>query len=477
MTLSIDLVYPPSVTGSGNYACEPPLGPLALYASLPPRLRDGVRFLDGTLLDQPDIDQALAARPADIVALSCTTYNYPNALELAHAARARGAVVIAGGIHITHLCAQISDLMCAGRRPFDYLLYGSAEPGWTALISSLERGDLPSADIPGLVRIADGKVRTTAPLLSRWHIDPLPTPLDFTPLDLHSYFRRFQRLGRLCDVRLAAPLFTQRGCVYGGDHKCLFCSIEQINPKVPVDLIKANLLHLVRDFGVDHIRLSDADFTASPRHMAGVAHAAEAVSKVTGVRPSFYCFARADEIDATRVALLRRMNCIAVFIGYESGSDRMLAAMQKHTTRAQNLRATELLAAAGIDVTCAGLVLGGPGEDAVSLAETLAFARQLTMFDNVRSLVATPLIPLPGSLAFRRLSARLGVQEEPPCVGADLFDPAGLAEAWCKAMCSVSFAELLQVADEIAALIPTGIRLVRFNHQTEGRYREELLNV
>mgnify|MGYP000205929699 CR=1 FL=1 len=74
----------------------------------------------------------------------------------------------------------------------------------------------------------------------------------------------------------------------------------------------------------------------------------------TRKKSTFYCFARADEIDIERIEILKRLNVVAVFIGYESGSNEMLKAMHKFTTVEQNLQATRLLHEAGIEVFVRG---------------------------------------------------------------------------------------------------------------------------
>jgi len=477
MPFSVDIIYPGSLTGSENYASEPPLGPLALYSAVPADWRASMRFLDSTLLTDDQIEREMQSKRAAIVALSCTTYNYGNVIRLARVAKQYGAAVVVGGIHITHLRDQVIARMASGERPFDYLIYGAGEPGFSRLLCALE-GYGEFAEIPGLVYVRNGSPIANPPARERWRSDPLEAPLDFGQIDFQSYFARFQRFGNLSDITLAAPMFTQRGCVYGGNRKCVFCSIEHANPKVPAKLIEENIVNLVANHGVDHIRISDGDFTVSPSHMSMVANAVERAVARIGKRPTFYCFARADEIDETRIRLLRRINVVAVFIGYESGSDEMLRTMHKFTTVDQNLRATGLLHDAGIDVTCGGLVLGGPGESHHSLRETLSFAKVLSRHENVRSFVATPLIPLPGSPSFEHLLFRLQAVNKSKWRlwrHADDFDIQELVMQWNRYMCRISLDDLLSAAEEIAEFFPIGIKLMRFkdNEHTNSESTSE----
>ncbi len=461
----IDLVYPGSTTGSENYSSEPPLGPLAIFSSLPEAWRARARFLDSTLMPDGDIASAVRSRRADVVAMSCTTFNYSRALHLAAVAKEHGACVILGGIHITHLVDRILARMQRGEIPVDYVVTGYGEPAFLPLLDALSREVTPR-DIPNLCFVHDGRIVRGGASYWRGGADPLVARMDYSLIDFRRYSARFQRTGNLADVQIAASIYTQRGCAYAGKRKCTFCSIEQVNPRRSPSLVQQDVTSLITDHHADHIRIDDGDFTVSTRHMARVADAVEAAVASTGKRPTFYCFTRADEIDDERIELFRRLNIVSVFIGYESGSDRMLSSMQKHTTREQNLAATRILKEAGIDVVCAGIVLGAEGETEETLGETMSFVEQLAQVGNVRSLVATPLIPLPGSPSFSRLHQALAKSDPDTysrIVNADDFDIEELIHLWNASCCKTTVARQLEIADAIATMFPIGIRFLEFS--------------
>src|SRR5258708_31759120 len=115
-----------------------------------------------------------------------------------------------------------------------------------------------------------------------------------------------------------------------------------MNPRRSAARFEQDIISLVPEHDVDHIRITDGDFTLDIRHMSRMADAAERAFEKTGKRPVFHCFTRADELDEERIAVLKRLNVVSLFIGYESGSNHMLRVMQKHTTPGQNLHAPEL---------------------------------------------------------------------------------------------------------------------------------------
>ncbi len=468
--VSIDIVYPPSESGNENYSSEPPLGPIALGSSLPKEIRSHTRFLDSTIMGIEEIERLLIERKATIIAFSCTTFNYPAALRLATMAKQQGSVVVMGGIHITYLWDRIIAKMETGERPMiDYLLPGDGEPSFYQLMRAVAE-EISINDVPGLVYL-DGKgkriINAPAPL-SRT-VDPLLAPLDYSAINLGAYAKKFHGSGNLAHVKMPAGIWTQRGCVYSGPRKCTFCSIPELNPKRPANLVYEDVRSLVMNYGVDHIRINDGDFTASPRHMENVARAVRnAVLGSMKPPPVFHCFARADEIDEKRVRILKSLNVVSVFIGYESGSDQMLRVMHKNTTCKQNLEATQLLKDNGIDVACAGIVLGAEGETKKTLDDTRRFIHDLKDIGNTCSLVATPSIPLPGSPDSKKL--QLVLEERDPVKAkelreADIFDIQELTELWNHNFCSVPIAELIDVSEEIEKYFKIGIRLLRFREK------------
>jgi anaerobic magnesium-protoporphyrin IX monomethyl ester cyclase len=464
--MKIDLVYPASTSGSENYSSEPPLGLVAVYSSLAEPFRKGVRLLDSTVLSQDEIEQKVAQRKADVIALSCTTYNYQNALRVATIAKQQGSYVICGGIHITHRRDAILQKMCCDERPIDFLVTGFGEPALGPLLTALMDGD-PIDSIPNLSYIKDRSIIINPIISPPFRDDPLMGPLDYSCIDFKSYSEKFRPFGKLASARVPGSTFTQRGCAYSGWQKCAFCSIEQMNLRRAPELFEADLASLILQYDADHVRIVDGNFTLDVHHMSQIADAAERVYAKTGTRPVLHCFARADELDERRVAILKRLNTIAVLIGYESGSNQMLNAMQKHTTKEQNLRSTELLKEHGIEVICGALILGAEGETELTLSETLQFVMDLKAISNTSALVTSPLIPLPGSIYFSRLIETLSKKDPEKYQQlsvSDTFDLKELVCLWNKHMTRIPLTRLIEASDEIEKMFRVGIRLIDMHH-------------
>ena len=89
----------------------------------------------------------------------------------------------------------------------------------------------------------------------------------------------------------------------------------------------------------------------------------------------YRCFTRADLIDEEAAYAMGQTGCVEVLIGCESGSDRILANVNKGTTRQQNLKAISLLKKGRIRVKAA-IIIGLPGESWESIEETKSFIEE-----------------------------------------------------------------------------------------------------
>jgi radical SAM PhpK family P-methyltransferase len=81
-------------------------------------------------------------------------------------------------------------------------------------------------------------------------------------------------------------------------------------------------------------------------------------------------YLRADHVDAECIDLMQRSGCEGVFLGVESGSDRMLKAMNKTARREHYMCVIPQLRASGITVH-ANLIIGFPGETDDTIRETI----------------------------------------------------------------------------------------------------------
>jgi radical SAM superfamily enzyme YgiQ (UPF0313 family) len=112
---------------------------------------------------------------------------------------------------------------------------------------------------------------------------------------------------------------------------------------------------------------------------------------------------RANLMSETTVSALKRAGCVEVWMGVESGSQKILDAMEKGLKLPAVHAARERLAAAGIRA-CYFLQFGYPGEGWAEICETVQLVRHTRPDDIGVSLS----YPLPGTSFFDRVQAQLG---------------------------------------------------------------------
>jgi radical SAM superfamily enzyme YgiQ (UPF0313 family) len=117
--------------------------------------------------------------------------------------------------------------------------------------------------------------------------------------------------------------------------------------------------------------------------------------------------ARVDTVDSDVLKCMKDAGCVAVGLGIESGSQRILDAMNKKTTVEQNITALELAKKIGLEVVVQ-CIYGYPGECDETIVETIDFFRRADMLHEGFFV----LTPLPGTQLFERCLEQGVVKDE-----------------------------------------------------------------
>lgn len=159
---------------------------------------------------------------------------------------------------------------------------------------------------------------------------------------------------------------TARSCSF----KCAFCSY----PTIAGDLALMNLdnviatLHKAKEKGVKALFFVDDTFNVPrPRFEALIDRMIE-----EHLEMPWYSFLRSQYIDEGLVKKMARSGCKGVFLGVESGSNRILKNMKKGAVVDFYRQGIKWLRDAGI-TTVGSFIIGFPGETAETVEETRAF--------------------------------------------------------------------------------------------------------
>ncbi|GAB4122763.1 MAG: radical SAM protein [Acidobacteriota bacterium] len=378
----------------------PPLGSLYAAAWLRQQGLD-VAFFDAMLSQGPvEWEQALHRHQPRFAVLCEDSFNYLSkmcllrmrqaALEMVAMAKRRGCTVIVSGSD----AADRFPLYLAGGA--DFVVAGEAEITLGELLASLSgRSETPIERIQG-VRAAWLGPDTFQPRPYLTDLDILPFPAwDLVDLD------RYREIWRNRHGYFSLNLVTTRGCPYG----CNWCAKpvhgRRYHSRSPENVV-AELQWLRETADPDHIWFADDIFGLKP---GWIRRFSELVCS-RGLQTPFKCLLRTDLVTAEIAADLRRAGCRTVWMGAESGSQKILDAMDKSATVEDTVRATSLLREAGIEVGYF-LQFGYPGEDWEDIQATFRLVRE-TLPDDIGISVS---YPLPGTPFFERVREQLGVQQ------------------------------------------------------------------
>jgi len=234
--------------------------------------------------------------------------------------------------------------------------------------------------VDGIVfRGADGGIVHTPPRALIKDLDAQPLP-DRDAIDLQPYLDAW----RSRHGKGSLSLLTARGCPY----TCRWCSrsvFGETHRRRSFMAVADEAQMLVERWRTEMLWYVDDVFTI---HRGFILSYADEMGR-RGLRVPFECISRPERIDADVADALRRLGCFRVWLGAESGSQRVLDAMDRRVTLEQVDRATRLLQAQGIQVGMF-IMLGYPGEEESDLRATVDHLKR-TRPDVFLTTVAYPI--------------------------------------------------------------------------------------
>lgn len=382
----------------------PPLG--ALYAASYLRSRGyDVALFDAMLAEsEAEWERALDQHKPRFAVLFEDSFNYLSkmcllrmrqaAFTMMRAAKDRGCTVIVSSSDATD---HIADYVSHGA---DYIIIGEGEITLGELLSVLPLNNQQSKinhqklSVAGVAfRDSAGSITRTTPRDFVRDLDTLPFPA-WDLVDV----ARYRDAWKSRHGYFSMNLVTTRGCPY----HCNWCAKpiygQRYNVRTPENVV-AELKWLKDNYAPGHIEFADDIFGLKPGWIERFADLAES----NGVRVPFKCLLRADLASDETVAALARAGCQTVWMGAESGSQKILDAMDKGTRVEQICAAAERLHRAGIRVAFF-LQFGYLGEDRSDIEKTLQMIRDCKP-DDIGISVS---YPLPGTKFYERVKQDLG---------------------------------------------------------------------
>lgn len=425
--MKLQLIQPGTGVYSSNSrsGCYPPLGLISIATHVRQRCPSvDVEILDGEHLAHAEI---VARLDGDFVGLTTNTVNYPQAVEVARAAKHRGATVMVGGVY----ASAIPDIILSRRKDImDWIVVGYGEEPVADLITGRLAG-------PSATYRVDGHVIR--------NLDPGFNHLAFPDrglIPMEDYVRRF------CENRptwrsRGTNVFTNVGCAWRkpGVSGCIFCSRSGYrSARRHSDSIWREIRSLIRTYDVDYLVDFSDTILQDTNWLAALVE-----SRPPDVCPTWHVFARVDEITPATVALLEKLPCNHIFVGVESGDVAMYRRTRKGGgSPADSLRVASLLTDHGIQLT-PSYVVGLPGETPDSLRRTYDHACRLKEITGFEEVFCCELIPFPGSPAFDMLRQKVALE-------TDMLDADELKRLWAMHFCTAKYNQICEYARRILDL-------------------------
>ncbi|MBI5671410.1 MAG: radical SAM protein [Chloroflexi bacterium] len=332
------------------------------------------------------------------------------AFDMIGMAKARGCAVIACGADMTDHAEMYLE------RGADFVLVGEGEETLGELIAYLEtvgarravplQNDSDLYKIQGLAYRHEGKVVKSPPRPVIRNLDALPFPAwDLVDRD------KYRRVWLERHGYYSMNLVTTRGCPF----HCNWCAKpiwgQKYNVRSPQNVV-AEMKWLQQHFQPDHIWFMDDIMGIQDRWIEEFADELD----TAGVHIPFKSLNRVDLLlRGLTIPALARAGAKIVWVGAESGSQKILDAMDKGTRVEQIYEATRQLRAQGVQVAFF-LQFGYPGETRADIELTLRMVRDL-LPDDIGISVS---YPLPGTTFYENVKHELGER-------ANWLDSADLA--------------------------------------------------
>jgi anaerobic magnesium-protoporphyrin IX monomethyl ester cyclase len=333
----------------------PTLGLLYISAYL---RRDGfdVEIFDSTFAQRQQLFDRLA-QGRGVIGIYTNLMTRRPVLDIVAAAKRHGWTVVLGGPESANYPAEY---LASGA---DVVVVGEGETTMAELLPALAaRGPHNLHGVAGTVfRDGDGVVVTNAERGKISDLDSIPWP-DRGQIDQARYVDVWREKHGMGSVNL----ITARGCPY----KCNWCSHAVFGythrRRSYLDCAR-ELEHVMETYRPDQVWYSDDVFTISHPWLFGYAKEL----KRRNLRVPFETISRADRMMKDEVLeTLADMGCYRIWIGSESGSQRILDAMQRGVTVDQVVWAAKAAKRYGIQVGMF-LMWGYPGEQIDDIAATV----------------------------------------------------------------------------------------------------------
>jgi radical SAM superfamily enzyme YgiQ (UPF0313 family) len=363
-----------------------PLGILYLCSHLRKQGFD-VDVFDTTFSSREQLFSFLRTETPSLLGIYANLMTRPVVVEILAAARAAGWKTVVGG---PEPGAYTLEYLKAGA---DFVIAGEGEVTLEELLQARRCGEHDFSKVAGLSFLDEGgNLVQSAPRAQIIDLDSQPWPAR-KAIDVGRYVETWRTHHGSGSVNF----ITARGCPF----RCNWCSHQVFGQshrrRDPVKVVD-EVEWLLAEYSPDMVWVSDDVFTIN--HAWVRTYAAE--MKRRNLRVPFECISRADRLNAEMLDLLAQLGCFRIWIGSESGSQRILDAMDRGVKVEQVQEAVRMSRERGIQ-TGMFLMWGYEGEELEDIEATI----QHVSTSNPDIFLTTVSYPIKGTPYYKKIADRL----------------------------------------------------------------------
>ncbi len=365
----------------------PPLGILYLSSYLKAK-GFSVRVFDTTFESLPAFEVYVQRERPSIVGIYTNLMTKFNVLKMIRICKQVGAKVILGGPEPPYYAQEYLE------RGADVIVKGEGEQTLEVLIPHLiKHGANELEQIEGIAYMGDdGHAHETAPRVFMSDLSANPHP-DREAVDVP----RYMNVWKTHHGQSSVSVIHARGCPY----TCTWCSHSvygNTHRRRTPDDAADEVLWIKERYNPDLIWYADDVFGINRRWLMQYAEAL----KRRGVRIPFECISRADRLDEQVIDTLAEMGCFRLWNGSESGSQKILDAMQRKVNAEDVQVKTKMLQKKGIE-TGMFIMLGYEGETVDDLKQTVDHLKK----SNPDIFLTTVAYPIKGTPYYAEVESRI----------------------------------------------------------------------
>jgi len=275
-----------------------------------------------------------------------------------------------------------------------YIVIGEGEQTMFELYQAISKSQDVS-EVNGIAYLEGEKIVKTSPREKIKDLSTLPLP-NREGINIEKYLKVWKDNHGKSSMTVS----TQRGCPY----TCKWCSTAvygQSYRRRPAKLVVEEMAMLQQKYNPDSFWFVDDVFTVSHKWIREY----HEETQKQHINIPFECITRAERLNDEILQLLKEAGCFRIWIGAESGSQKIIDAMDRRVDVNTVKNAIIKTNAMGIE-TGTFIMLGYPGEDENDINETIRYLKEA----NPTHFTITIAYPIKGTSLYSEIEKNITVQ-------------------------------------------------------------------